>query len=124
MNLDELQEKPEQKSMAQLAVTQNVIRNKFKKAFIKRIDREHDVNQVVKPFTSNPASSSTSYDMDMQGQHQQSTAVEINFWRMIDPNELCNRLRTLLASTNTFDAKHTEEINAIIRTLRELEILL
>lgn len=136
MNLNEVREKkPKQKSMSnaissQLAVTQNVIRNKFEKACINRLEHEKDVNQVLKPLIANPTSSSTCDDRHQQQQSTAAVKIKLNesvksrLMRTSNPNELCARLRVLLAAANTTNVmKRIKEINAILEKLVELGIL-
>lgn len=39
-------------NMSKITATQKVIRNKFKKAYTNRLEREHDVNSAMKPLTT------------------------------------------------------------------------
>lgn len=40
-----------------------------------------------------------------------------------DPNELCDRLRLLVSSKLAGNSNHTQEINSIVRQLRELGLI-
>lgn len=115
--------------LKKIADTQSIIRKKFKKAYANRLEREHEVNQVMKPLIE-PSTSTKKYDM--QPQHRQIHAkndskrsVKYKLAISNEPNDLCNRLRIISASSNAVvDVKHTEEKNAIITRLRELNLLL
>lgn len=116
--------KKRQKTTSQLAFTQNIIRNKFKKAFMKRIAREDDVNRVMNPLIVNHTSSAaTTVDMlhNQENEQQQGPAFEQRK-SSLNANILCNRLRVLLASRNR-TSNMIEEIKTIIKMLRELEML-
>lgn len=111
-----------------LTATQNVIRNKCKTACANRIQREYEVQRAMKPLTASFSSSSISAKQVKQ--QQQSLAknvskrmIKCKFAKSNDPNDLCNRLRILLVSTNASDAIRSAEKNVIIRKLRDLKIL-
>lgn len=112
------QEKTEHESMSnandttsKISITQSVIRKKFQKACMNRIEREHDVNQALKPLIANSQTSSS------------TIAIETNNEMQNDPNELCVKLRSLINSSIAKNMDHTHEINSIIAKLHELEIL-
>lgn len=124
-----LQEKTDEISrsnaiMMKLAVTQNVIRKKFEKACMNRLEQENDVKQAMKPHMES-LNDATSLSIAKQSQPitNYKKLQEIRSVQYIkntnNPNELCNRLRMIAG-----DVKHVEERNAIIMKLRELEILL
>lgn len=48
-----------EKNTLKLTETQNVIRNKFEKAYTNRLEKEKDVNHAMKAFTLCPSSTST-----------------------------------------------------------------
>lgn len=154
MNIDKsttLQEKIEQESRSnvntmKLSVTQNVIRNKFKTAYMHRLEDEHNVNQAMKPLTVDPTITTSSIKNEMETnendfpiQNQSETITTTNWnaakinskqpfkLKLVEtnniPNELCNRLREILTSTNVDSTNHSEEISQIIKKLRNLEIL-
>lgn len=107
--------------MSKLSVTQNVIRNKFKKACANRLEHEHDVDQAMKPFlmeSSNEVTSSSTAALTKNSKEVGNEKKQYN------SNELCERLRLLLTSRIVGSVNHTQEINTIISELRELEILI
>lgn len=138
-------EKKEQNSssnsfMLKLTDTQNIIRNKFKKACSNRIKCEHDANHVIQSIATPIAGDAKSFEDDYSvpkisakqcKQHQHSSdkiyslqTIKSRKTETNDPDALCTRLRVLLASANVHDdTNHTEEINVIIEQLRNLKIL-
>lgn len=113
------QQKTEKENMMKLIAAQNVIRNKFKKAYMNRIEHENDINHAIKPLhieSLNFITSSTNNASDSQH--------DIIFKnKSDDSNSLCDRLRLLLASQMNGNDQHTEDINSIITKLRESKIL-
>lgn len=126
-----------------LAATQDVIKNKFSKAYANRIDGENNLNHVMQPLLMGSTNDATSLSNTKQSQpmttkrkdadskickNNPDTSIPfIKNEKTIhisndNPNELCDRLRMLL-TLFTNDVKHAEEINSIINKLRELEIL-
>lgn len=108
------QEKTEHESVldasdttSKISIAQNVIRNKFEKACMNRIEHERDVNQSLKPIIADSLLTTTSANNEMQN----------------DPNKLCVQLRLLINSSIATNADHTHEITTIIAKLRDLEII-
>lgn len=94
---------------SKISDTRNVITNKFKMAHINRLEREHELNQSMKPLTT-PLSTSN---------HANKTEPVQN-----DPNKICIRLKLLTNSRNMGNMQHTQEIDSIITKLRELKIII
>lgn len=92
---------------SEILIAQNVIRNKFEKACLNRLGRDHDVKHAMKSITASPPPN-------------RAHAIKSE---SVDANELCNRLRLLLSSSIAGDVHHTREMSAIIAELRELGII-
>lgn len=115
--------------ITKLAATQNVIKNKFSKAYANRLEHENNLNQAMQPLFIELVNDTTPLSITKQSRPMTSTKVvdnkncnrEAGF---NNPNELCDRLRILLSAVIVGDVKHVEEMNAIIMKLHELEILL
>lgn len=118
-----------QDSVSKLTATQNVIKNKFEKAYTNRLVNEHDVNHVMKPLTASPSSSTSSSSststVDLESKNSDFSihnlsktttnnspqlhlatksdsnhAIKLNEEKhQHDPNTLCAILRILLASS-------------------------
>lgn len=117
-----IQDKMDPDNLSKLTATQNVIRNKFKKAYTNRLEREHDVNRAMKPLTSSSTTTSLTNESGFKKKDEFSNhSIES---RAIDSNELCNSLRKLLTSQIVDNVNHTHEINSIIEQLRELKIII
>lgn len=129
-------------NMKQISDTQNVIRSKFKKAFKNRIECEHSTNRSLEPLSSRHTTkiSSAATDLDShqclsetlseqstQQQQQATVAPERAFkYRLAernDSNELCNRLRLLVASQIAGKVNNMHEIKSIISELQGHGIL-
>lgn len=120
--------------ISKLEATQNIIRNKFKKAHSNRIKNEHDVNRAIQPLTA-AADSSASVDSETNNSSLQapsihssaknnSSAIKTNEQQDRDPNALCDILRILLTPLPDFsDIECMQRINAILDELRRLEII-
>lgn len=102
--------------ISKLTATQNVIRNKFEKAYVNRLEHEHDVNQAMKPLTS-PTTSLLSL-VTPQNSSFKTSSLEIN-----NINDLCKRLQKLINSPINTNDNRNQEITCIIGKLRELEII-
>lgn len=127
----------------ELSATRNIIKNKFSKAFANRLEDENNMNQAMQPLLKESLNNALSLSIAKQSRpmttikaddskyikkNQETSVLYIKNAKIIrksfdNPNELCDRLRTLLSSSMTADAISHEE-NAIIAKLRELEILL
>lgn len=115
-----------QDSASKFAATQNIIRNKFKKAYKNRIKNEHDVSHAMKPITtaitddlkSNKSDhSKTTNTPELQlGAKNNSSHLKK---KSEDPNTLCDILRMLLTS-----GQNDSEINDILNELRDLDIII
>lgn len=98
--------------MSELSTTQNVLKNKFKKALANRIEREKNLNHAMEPLVV----STTITKLD-----DSKTIANTDIFD--NPNQLCNRLRTLIALRFAGNMSNEEEINNIIAKLRKIEIL-
>lgn len=113
--------------ITKLIATQNVMKNKFKKAYANRLEGESNLEQSMIPITaltSNEADSSKTVQNDSL-RHSSTTKSYLSLKNPIDntadeANELCDRLRLLLSDNHM---NNEEEINIIIRKLHELDIL-
>lgn len=108
---------------------QNVIKNKYKKARMDRIEREHDSLRSIEPIkaNSNTVASHLSNDLaskqinfSLPRQSKQSTSVQTNENVV---NKLCVRLQLLLATPFASSDNHTREMNSILNELRALDII-
>lgn len=116
------------KIMSQFVNTQNIIRNKFEKAYMNRIKHEQ-------PLLMNSSIDGASLSTTKQSRAMKITAkvsdsknykkdLETSVLYINNPNELCERLRILLSTMHADDnAKHVEEIHNIIMKLNELDLL-
>lgn len=120
------------KSVSKITATQNAIRNKFKKAYSKRLEHEHAVHCAMKPLTtaskavdsetknsdfsihnlSKSTTTTTINDTDTPGLHSNQTVESMPIKKndtgkrkqsYPDPNILCDSLRILLASVLNAD---------------------
>lgn len=118
---------PDNKSdTSKVFTTQNVIRNKFEKARMVRLEFEHEADRTIKPITSNAIASTSRSSNDstykknnfsLQTQSQHDIPVRINENNECNINALCKRLRLLLSSPIASSAKHTQEMNSILDEL-------
>lgn len=99
--------------MSKLTVTQNVIRNKFQKAYTNRLENEDDLNRAMKPLITTTGFEYKTNSTTSKQQQQQH-----------DPNTLCANLRILLASSHEFDDKARMQIKTILNELHDLEIII
>lgn len=111
---NELKASGNSKIMLELSTTQNVLKNKFKKALANRIESEKNQNQAMEPLIM---STPITKFADSNNNNIASTGIFDN------PNQLCDRLRTLFALRFAGNMNYEEEINNIIMKLRKLEIL-
>lgn len=104
-------------SRTKFTAARNIIRKKFKKACLNRIDRERESERALETLSVPQHASSPPSDLHVMNhcKRYQETQNE--------SNELCERLRTLIDSRIAGDVNQTEEINAIIKKLRKLEII-
>lgn len=86
---------------------QNVIKNKYSKAYANRLEYEHHVKEAMKPLTSSP----TTITYGKKDEKE------------FDLNELCVKLRSLIKTEIAGNEYQTHEISFIIAKLRELEII-
>lgn len=111
--------------MNQLTTTQNVIRNKFKKAYANRLEHEHHVKQTLNQAsplsttTASPLSTTTT----MIPANKSSSDAKANNEMQFHPNQLCDKLRLLMNSPVADSLYQKREISFIIKKLRELEII-
>lgn len=105
--------------ISKFTVTQSVIRDKFKKAYMNRLKHENNVNHAMKPFAkSQSLSFATITSTSAVNQHSKSIALETN-----DINTLCTRLQKLMNAQIEHNANHKQEIQLIISKLRGLGII-
>lgn len=71
------------------------------------------------------ASTATTKSQSHESENVRKKPEKSNCVHLLDPNELCDRLRSLLTTPITIadNANRVEEINAIIAQLRDLDIL-
>lgn len=103
MNIEQsatIREKLDLASVQNLTAAQSIVRSKFAKAYINRLQHERDVHQALQPFAKTHA----------DGEKKEKTQDELN--------GLCNRLRVLLHSQDAGVEDYAQEINAIIMQLR------
>lgn len=116
------------KKMNQKTTTQNVIRNKFQKAYANRLEHEQDVEQSMKSHTVSPLPTpaspitTTSVTTTIPATTTSSDA-KTNNEMQFDPNQLCDKLRVLMNSPVADSLHQKREISFIIKKLRELEII-
>lgn len=109
----------------QIADTQNVIKKKFEKACKNRMKHEQDVDQALKPLI---AAVPVKIKRDLSSKtivvptQNPMKHVKNHANNDVNPNELCDKLRMLLASHLSGNAQ-TNEINSIIAKLKELKII-
>lgn len=141
--------------MSKLITKQIVMKNKFKKAYENRLEREYNLNQSMEPLITSLSSTNKteatkeshslrnlpkntaqqlrlatkSYSGHIiKSRPMSTTTIKLNHNKndsendfiVDDPDKLCLRLRLLLTAGHM---NHVEEINTIIRKLRELDIL-
>lgn len=90
------------KIASKITIVQNIIKKKYKKALMNRLEHEGNVTQTINPHSID--------------------AFGIND---LSPNELCVKLKSLIdASIGNQDKKiHIAQINSIIAKLHDLDIL-
>lgn len=132
---------------SKLTATQNVIRDKFEKAYTNRVEHEQDVNRVMNSLTTSTItdeSESRNNDFSLRDLSKTTTndtpqlrlsnrrysnqsikprSIKTNREKHHNPNELCDNLRMLLASLLTGDTNSMQFINAILDELRDLNII-
>lgn len=104
--------------------TQNIIRNKYKEAFMNRIADEPRMDSFAKiePETSDIKSNRNQTRISMKnGKIHHMSAKNINSKH--DVNQLCERLRLLMLTFTEGDENNISESKNIISKLRELEII-
>lgn len=95
--------------------TQSIIRNKYKKARMDRLELENETARTKNPIIANSiaiASASKQINFSIPIQLKQSNV-----------NELCMRLRLLLSSSFANSDNHTQEMNSILNELHVLDII-
>lgn len=131
-----------QDSMSRINATQNVIRNKYKKAYTRRLEHEHDVNQSMIPLTAATTTvESKNKDFSLQNLSKtpnvsshlttksfskraiKSRSIKTNKEKRIDPNTLCDSLKILLTSSQNVGEMKCMQISSILDELRKLEII-
>lgn len=135
----------DQGSMSNLNDTQNIIKKKFEKAYMNRLEHEDDVNQAMKPLTA--VSASISDDIESKNVSLRDLSKTMNRTSQLrlasksysihasesernkttqknqDPNALCDSLRMQLSSLFAGDMNCMQSINAILEQLRDLDII-
>lgn len=121
--------------------TQNIIKNKFEKAYMKRLENEDDVDNALQSLTKDNlslSSSSLTEDVDFSlpklskrttKNSSQVHLKDVNEREQRDPNALCDNLRILLVTTPSVDDDitikiHMQKINAILNELRDIKIII
>lgn len=127
-NSNTIQEKIERmsdsnESTAKLTAIQNVIRNKFKKAHLNRLERENDVNHTLNKSKQHSSAIKSSLTTMIPAIKTIKAGRNIEMQYPIDPNDLCTQLRLLINASIAGKVNRTCEINSIIAKLHELEII-
>lgn len=121
--------------------TQNIIKNKFEKAYMKRLENEDDVDNALQSLTKDNlslSSSSLTEDVDFSlpklskrttKNSSQVHLKDVSEREQRDPNALCDTLRILLVTTPSVDDDitikiHMQKINDILNELREIKIII
>lgn len=108
--------------------TQSVIINKYKKARMNRLEREHESTRAIKPLfvdssavashlSNDSASKQTNFSLPTQSKKSDVQASD----KLV--NALCARLRLLLTTPFANSENHTGEMNSILNELRALGII-
>lgn len=143
MALDKTESASKSKMLAsKLFTTQNIIKKKFKKARMNRVQQENDMNYTMKRLTPLPCTIASAISSDSQTKELDITARNHSLKKIISKNRLasktklmrtgktkeyninalCERLRLLLSSQIANNTINTHEINTILRKLHDLEI--
>lgn len=128
-------------SASKLTATQNVLRKKYNKAYMNRVEHEREVNEAMKPHTVS-LSTSTTKTADFESETVNSTPEELhllsksysmhpvkselikrNEEKQRDANALCDSLRKLLPSLLTGDMNCMQSINNILEEMRDMGII-
>lgn len=96
-------------------MVQNIIKNKFSKAYENRLEHENEVKHIMKPFAEGQTLSTAENYSILTGKNN-----EIHY----DPNDLCEKLKTLINSQFEGHEHQTHEISSIIAKLREMGTIL
>lgn len=112
-----------------LAATQNVIRNKFKKAYTNRLEKEDEVNNAIEPPKATAAVAAvTNFDsLNIATPIVSPSLAHLRQKNQSDPNALCDRLKILLAicqASIDSDGEDVQQIKNLIDELREQEIII
>lgn len=123
-SVQQQQEKRKQFEL-KLAVAQKIIRKKFKKAISNRRTLERNANQVMRASPTTKTIDSNSFEHNKSSSENYITNPPIESEKITsnNPNDLCNRLKILLATSNVSDERKITEKNAIISKLHELNLL-
>lgn len=142
----------DQVSESKLTATQNVIRDKFEKAYTNRVEHEQDVNRVMNRLTAIPQTTLLSMADDLEFKNNdffirnptkttndtpqlrlsnksysihaiKSSTNKTNREKHHDPNALCDNLRIQLSSLLAGDMNSMHLINEILDELRDLNII-
>lgn len=142
--------KPDSESneiVSKFIATRNVIKNKFAKACMNRMEHERDEREAIKPLTSFLDSRSHALNLKSKGNESKKMSllkspiktdtkiyrsyleraikmrkIQKNKEKKDDPNELCNRLKKLLKLQIASNGNHEQEVHSIIKKLHDLDI--
>lgn len=124
------QEKPDDNSIeSKIFTTRNVIKNKFEKVRMSRIELEAEAARTMKlnnihpnVITSDSALSCDSQPKEISFAHPKQN-MQLNEETNCIINALCKRLRLLISSPLSNTVNRTQEMNSILDKLRALDIL-
>lgn len=133
---------------SKLTATQNILRNKFEKAYTNRVEHEDNVNRALNPLTATSSSitdnlesennnfslhdlSKTTNDTPQlrlstksySNNGINSQLIETIKEKHCDPNALCDELRTQISSLLAGEMNCIHIINNILEELRDLQII-
>lgn len=117
-----VQQEKEKQFEIKLAAVQKTIRNKFKKACSIRRSNERNERNAMKTITKNTheLKSSDAIADNITSSPVNNKSIKIE---MVDPNDLCIRLRKLLSSRNANNALQIKKKNEIINKLQQINFL-
>lgn len=98
-----------------MVAAQNIIKEKFSKAFANRIINENNLNHVKQPLLMRISDDVSSLPV--------ASSLNVPETSIIKPNDICNRLRIVVSKMIAGEVQHEGEMKNIIMRLRELEII-
>lgn len=112
-------------TISKIAFTRNIIRKKYKEAFMNRIVNEQEIKRHanIETQTYDLQSDQNRSQTKTKNKKHQRTTTTTDICSKQDPNELCMRLRILMSASMAGNAHNACEIREIISKLRELEII-